>query len=369
MNVLLLSAYHAESHRQWAEGLMQNCVGIKWSILTLPPRHFNWRIRGNSLSWAMLEKDLLCAGYDAILATSMTDLSALKGMVPDIAAIPSAVYFHENQFAYPASARQQQNIEPCMVNLYSAMAADKILFNSDYNRRSFTKGCDDLLRRLPDYAPRAEVLAKLQQNADVLPVGITMPSQSSQCTASRLQLLWNHRWEYDKGPELLLEIIRGCETRHLSIDFHIVGQQFRGCPDAFASIQKLLLASETLTLSSWGYVEQASQYQQLLADCDVVLSTAEHDFQGLSVMEAVAAGCVPLLPNRLCYPEFYSASDLYSGEGLAGQAVAACEKLTQIVEQKKQGSGTAQLQPRSVEAFYWQQLAPRYETILAELQR
>lgn len=369
MNVLLLSAYHAESHRQWAEGLMQNCVGIKWSILTLPPRHFNWRIRGNSLSWAMLEKDLLCAGYDAILATSMTDLSALKGMVPDIAAIPSAVYFHENQFAYPASGRQQQNIEPCMVNLYAAMAADKILFNSDYNRRSFTQGCDDLLRRLPDYAPRAEVLAKLQRDAEVLPVGITKPLMSRQCAPPRLQLLWNHRWEYDKGPELLLEIIRACEAQQLAIDFHIVGQQFRDCPDAFAAIHQLLLASGTLALASWGYVEQACDYQQLLADCDVVLSTAEHDFQGLSVMEAVAAGCVPLLPNRLCYPEFYPANNLYGGEGLAGQAIAACEKLIQLLEQKKQGPLLAQLQPPSVEAFYWQQLAPRYQSILAELRR
>ena len=38
----------------------------------------------------------------------------------------------------------------------------------------------------------------------------------------------------------------------------------------------------------------------------MVLSTARQDFQGIDVMEAAAMGCIPLLPDRLSYPEYFS---------------------------------------------------------------
>ena len=33
------------------------------------------------------------------------------------------------------------------------------------------------------------------------------------------------------------------------------------------------------------------------------VSTARHEFYGLAVREAIAAGCHPLLPRRVVYPE------------------------------------------------------------------
>ncbi len=40
-----------------------------------------------------------------------------------------------------------------------------------------------------------------------------------------------------------------------------------------------------------------------LLDADVVVSTALHEFFGIGVVEAIAAGAFPLLPRRLAYPE------------------------------------------------------------------
>ena len=45
------------------------------------------------------------------------------------------------------------------------------------------------------------------------------------------------------------------------------------------------------------------EYHRLLASSDVTVSTAEHETFGIAAVEAMAAGCVPLLPNRLSYPE------------------------------------------------------------------
>ena len=45
------------------------------------------------------------------------------------------------------------------------------------------------------------------------------------------------------------------------------------------------------------------QYRALLAETDIVVSTAIHEFFGIAMIEAIHAGAMPLLPHRLAYPE------------------------------------------------------------------
>lgn len=368
MKVLVLSAYHADSHRSWLNGLMAHLPNIEWTVLTLPPRYFSWRIRGNSLSWAMLERETLVADYDVVLATSMTDLSALRGLVPELGQVPTVVYFHENQFSYPQSTQQRAGVEPQILNLYTALAADKVLFNSEYNRRTLLEGAEDLMSRLPDFVPRAEVMAKLA-HARVLPVGIDlaggyMELSRERSSGERLSVLWNHRWEYDKGPARLLALVKDCAQFELPVDFYIAGQQFRERPAEFAEIESVILSSDDLTLRQWGYVADSQNYTAMLSSCDVVLSTAIHDFQGLSVLQAVAVGCVPLVPNRLCYPEWFADEYCYaSSDDIAIEAKTARMALQQLVEQKRRGF----LSYVDVSALSWQRLAPQYLSVFEGL--
>lgn len=362
-----MSAYHAHSHAQWLQGLMAHLPDIQWTTLTLPPRYFSWRLRGNSLSWAMLQREVLTGSYDVLLATSMTDLSALKGLVPELATLPSVVYFHENQFAYPRSAEQRQSVEPQILNLYTALSADVVLFNSDYNRQTFLEGAEKLLRKLPDYSPRSEVIQQLERS-QVLPVGVDLPSKvPSRKEGGVLKLLWNHRWEYDKGPERLLALLVCCDQQGLELEISVVGQQFREVPAAFAEIKQRLANSVTLTMGHWGFVADAEDYQQLLSQSDVVLSTAIHDFQGLSVLEAVAAGCTPLVPNRLCYPEWFTAEFLYGEAGLtvASEAESAAQKLQVLIANKQHGA----LGAPDVSFLDWQCLSGAYASQLQAVLR
>ena len=98
MKTLLLSGYDAASHKRWRLELQHHLAHHQWTQLALPPRYFNWRIRGNSMSWAFSQRELLAQQYDVLIATSMVDLSALRGFIPSLAAIPTVLYFHENQF-------------------------------------------------------------------------------------------------------------------------------------------------------------------------------------------------------------------------------------------------------------------------------
>lgn len=346
MRVLLLSGYDAPSHRRWREQLAARHPEWQWTQLSLPPRHFKWRMRGSGFLWAFQQAASLREPYDLLIATSMVDLSTLRGLIPEIARIPTLVYFHENQFAYPQNKRQRANVEPQLVNLYTALCADQVAFNSEYNRSTFLTGVADLLSKLPDRTPEG-VLAQLTARSRVMPVPIEqrcfVPDRASE--EGPFTLVWNHRWEYDKAPERLLSGLRRfLETHPIddhdrpSIKVHVVGQQFRQQPPAFAELKVLLETHNAL--GQWGYVERPEDYRRLLAESHVVLSTALHDFQGLSVLEAVAAGCRPLVPDREAYPEWFAPAYLYLSEpqNPDQEADAFAERLLAWCREREQGT-------------------------------
>jgi glycosyltransferase involved in cell wall biosynthesis len=305
--ILLLSAYDAISHQLWRKSLKLLFHEYEWKELCLPPRHFTWRVRGNSLIWATTQRKVLEQNYDLLIATSMVDLSSLRGFVPSLASIPTLLYVHENQFEYPQNRSDRKNVEPILVPLYAALCADTVAFNSDFNRNSFLKGAASLLSKLPEQFP-SSIMTQL--NASIV-LAVPLLENSYRAPAPKtdkvLSVVWNHRWEFDKGPQLLLTITAAIEAKKLPIQLHVVGQQFREQPIEFKQINNLLdnHAKETgIKRGLFGFIDEHSAYVQLLKICDVVLSTAIHDFQGLAVQEACLMGCVPLTPDDLAYPEY-----------------------------------------------------------------
>ncbi|MGK0501001.1 MAG: glycosyltransferase involved in cell wall biosynthesis [Oceanicoccus sp.] len=367
MKILLLSAYDADSHKSWAQSLQAAFKDFQWTVLTLPPRHFSWRIRGNSLSWAFSQRQLLEQPYDLLIATSMVDLSALRGFVPALSQLPTLVYFHENQFVYPASKLQRQGVEPQILNLYTALAADRVAFNSAYNRDTFLAGAEQLLQKLPDFVPSG-LVARLAARSDVLSVPLTRSSDTAAARNNQqpLQVLWNHRWEYDKAPERLLAAVVRTMAAGVFIEWHIVGQQFRQIPAAFEQLKTWFDSHYPEALVHWGYIEDGAEYQQLLQRADVVLSTALHDFQGLAVLEAVAAGCLPLLPKRLCYGEWFSDEYLYASfeQQPEQEATAVAEVLIALATSKEQGQ--LPVAP-CVARFSMKELKPAYRRLMEQL--
>ncbi len=356
MRILLLSAYDAVSHRYWRHGLVTAFPEHDWTTLSLPPRYFAWRIRGNSLSWAFNERDRLQQPYDLLIATSMVDLTGLRGLVPELASIPTLVYFHENQFAYPESGREFNSVEPQILNLYNALAADRVLFNSEFNRRTLLDGADKLLRKLPDQVP-AGLPERIAARSEVVPVplpdSVFLPAAPEPGT---LQLVWNHRWEFDKGPELLLAAIKAMQARGTDFRLHVVGQQFRHTPQVFDSIHQQL--KDNGNLGYWGHVDSVKEYRRLLQKSDVVLSTALHDYQGIAVLEGGAAGCTPVVPDRLAYRELFEPCYRYGGDDEAAMLAARVEHLAST---KTSGQP---LPCPDIRPLSWTQLKPVYQAAI-----
>jgi len=376
-NILLLSAYDALSHQQWRTTLSQLLPQFQWTQLALPPRHFSWRVRGNSLSWGFGNSKVLEQRYDLLIATTMVDLASLRGFVPSLAALPTLVYCHENQFAYPGNPDQPghnpfNNLDAAMVSLYTALCADRLVFNSEYNRQTFLTGASRLLRTLPDQVPPG--IGERLASSSVVPVPLGLDLQVTSNSATNdpqiLDLAWNHRWEYDKGIDLLLQVVHKVVKCKLPVRFHILGQQFRQQPAEFESIRILLQEQQEHNPqleSHLGYLSERDEYLAEISGCDVVLSTARHDFQGLSVIEASALGCTPLCPADLVYPEYLDSQFLF--EPVSKISVAQCaavivDRLTEWHRLKSQGRKLPKFDPLQ---FNPANLKESYLTLINEL--
>jgi len=346
----LLSAYRADSHAAWADGLVASFPEFGWQRFELPGRHFAWRIRGNPLSWL----DTLAEPQtpDAIVATSMVDLATIRGLHPRLSDVPCLLYFHENQFAYPISDAQTTSVEAQMVQLYSALAADRILFNSSYNRTSFLAGVAALLARLPDQVPD-RVVARLSAKSGVLPVPID-PIRATVAGPARDPglIVWNHRWDYDKAPEDFAEAMLRLAERGAKFRLALLGARPHKTPAPLVLLRERL-ADRIVADGRLPRVE----YRELLRSAGIAVSTARHEFQGLGLLEAASAGCVPLVPDALVYPEVFAAEYRYPG----GDIGALVERLQQWLDHGAPAapdvSGFART---ALQARWREELSPQY---------
>ena len=182
--ILSLQPYYGESHRQFIDGWVKHSQH-HWHLLTLPGRHWKWRMRHAAIEFTEQMKTLAAAGesFDAIVTTDMMNVAELKGLLfaacPEYCRLPLVVYFHENQFAYPSqfgvgSPEHQRDQHFGFTNFLSALAADQVWFNSTYNQTSMLHHLENSGRRWPDYAPKVQVQG-LSKKFSVEAPGIEQP--------------------------------------------------------------------------------------------------------------------------------------------------------------------------------------------------
>ncbi|TDR23805.1 tRNA-queuosine alpha-mannosyltransferase domain-containing protein [Marinicella litoralis] len=353
--ILLLSAYDALSHRYWHQNLIKQFPQHDWHVLALKDRYFAWRMGANALNFKAQYDAQLSVEYDLLIATSMTDLSTLLGLYPHLSKLPKHLYFHENQFAYPVNDNQQGLLEIQIRTIYAALAADQLTFNTNYNLATWQQGVAALCQKMPDGLPK-DLLAQLSQKSSCLAVPIDDDCQPNNHlklkSSDGLQVVWNHRWEHDKGPETLLELMRLCQDKKPNIQFHVLGQKFRKIPEAM----KIIEQNHPQQCLNLGFIDSRTQYIQVLQTADVVLSTAFHDFQGIAMLEASACGCLAIAPNRLVYPEWYPATNLYPSTPSDPKAEAHAIFALLQNSQKLQAT---QFHP------HWQTMKPNYQNWLS----
>lgn len=305
MKILIIEPYLGGSHKKWIEGLRTHS-SHKIEVLGLSARRWKWRMRGGAIT---LAKDFLKSDLqpDMILASDMLDLTIFQSLTREqTATIPMCVYFHENQFSYPGSphdsdGKKQREFHYGFINIASSLAADAVFFNSDFHKRNFLKEATNFLNKFDDFGG-GEVLDEIENKSSTLHVGLELTENTSLLKKNENPapvILWNHRWEYDKNPELFFETLYQLKEENIDFQLIVLGEERKPHPQVFASA-KVRLADETI---HWGYVKSREEYVNLLQHADLLPVTSIQEFFGISVSEAIYYGCFPILPNRLSYPE------------------------------------------------------------------
>jgi hypothetical protein len=315
LSVLAFEPFDDGSHRA-VRASIERYSRHRWTWLTLPGRSWNWRMRLASVTFAEQVRAMpagVRGGFDMVFATSLMSLADLIALLPaSLRALPSVLLMHENQAAYPYQQRtaheRQRDVHFALTNLTSILAADRVLWNSAWNRDSFLAGVADILRHAPDQPP-ADPEATIRAKSDVwwLPVdvGDAGDGHAGRAVARSIpgagdvqRVVWPHRWEHDKGPATLLHLARRYSERW-NLRWTILGGSYRRVPEALTAFERAFADR----IDWMGFEPDRAKYLDRVAGCDWVLSTARHEFFGLAVVEALHLGCLPWLPARLSYRE------------------------------------------------------------------
>ena len=311
--LLFIEPYLNHSHAAFARGLMSHVPG-RWTLLGLPGRYFRWRMRGAATYLAMAAKTVLDGAWDGLVCSSMLGLAELKGLCPSLAQTPSLVYFHENQLCYPAPGladelQKDRDLYLAFSNLSSCLAAKAVLFNSDYHRTEVMQAAESLLNKLPDAVP-VQLIKVIYEKSRIRPVPLEVEQAKGLVRGKRegvLRIIWNHRWEHDKDPDSLFAALFRLADAGLDFQVAILGPKGATYPKSFDSAPDIL----GKRLKHMGMAKERREYWQWLYWADLTISTALQEYQGLSVAEAVWAGCRPLVPDALVYPEIYETEFRY----------------------------------------------------------
>lgn len=308
--ILLLEPFFTGSHQSWAEGY-QYFSEHEIKILSLPGRHWKWRMHSGAVS---LAKQYMTSDFqaDLILATDMLDFSTFLGLTrAKSATIPTAIYFHENQITYPWSSTDpdvalKRDNQYGFMNYTSALAADKIFFNSNYHKNSFLQALPGFLNQFPDYK-ELELIDTIKAKSETLYLGVHLNRLNEVAKPKKLEvplLLWNHRWEYDKNPDGFFEALFQLKKEGFPFKVAIIGEQYKNAPEIFAKAQSILKEE----IVQFGKANTFLDYARWLWQADILPVSNFQDFFGQSVVEAIYCNCFPILPDRLAYPEHIPAA-------------------------------------------------------------
>ena len=134
----------------------------------------------------------------------------------------------------------------------------------------------------------------------------------------------------------------------------LLGENFQVIPKEF------IAARERFKNQIVWYGYEASREKYLNGLCRGPSLSARQDKEnfGISVVEAVRYGCIPLLPNRLSYPEIIP--KVSHGDFLYKDQTVLVEKLCFLIQNYFQFTEKQQLS-MAMERFAWENMIDQYD--------
>ncbi len=376
-DIVFLEAYDAGSHRAFRRGLEARS-GHRVRSLTLPGRFWKWRMRGAAAWYADLLNAEPDQPVDLFFVTGFVNVADLRGLLAHpLDRVPILLYMHENQLTYPLSPEEEFDFHFGFTSIISTMAADRVVFNSEWHRELYLDAVPAFLNRMPEAVPR-QVADRLRPRCSVLGVGLDRPplpashfpqyrgGASEPDTGpgwprgERPLIIWNHRWEFDKRPDLFSAAVAQLLARGLDFEVALLGES-RGQEQSFIPLREQL--GERCV--AFGHQDSRADYDAWLARGDIVVSCAEQEYFGIAVAEAIHAGCYPVLPRDQVYPSLYGTRckgrHFYEGP----------EDLVALLADLIAGHDCGHIcsLDQDVDPYCWDRLAPEFDRLQTEVAR
>ncbi len=297
MKLLFLESYFGGSHGEFAKGLVEHSR-YDIDLITMPERNWRWRMRGAALYFIHKIKNL--NKYDGLIVTDLMSLSDFKALAGNDCP-PVLAYFHEDQITYPGVPGEKNEFNFGIIDITTALSADKNLFNSKMHLESFLTGIEHFTGRVPDFQP-GWIHENIAAKSDYLHPGVGFSEKIELCEKDETLpplIIWNHRWGYDKNAKAFFTALDKAISNRLEFRLAILGDNFTVDQEQFSEAKKRY----GNRIVQFGYVSNRKNYIAWLKKGDIVISTALQENFGIAIVEAIRYGCLPLLPNRLSYPE------------------------------------------------------------------
>lgn len=306
--VLFLEPYFGGSHQNWFEQLQANSKH-HYTPITLPARHWKWRMQASAGIFADQLKHLNPEDYDLILCSEFLSINRLKGeLVPAWSQLPFFCYFHENQILYPWSQHDkdsayERNLFYVFHHLENLKVADYLGFNSHFHFQALLDELPKTLATFPKPRPQFEI-EQIKTKSTILPPGIenALGELGPKKSKENPLILWNHRWDADKNPDSFVWLIQKLLDKNFSFQLALLGEVEKSpCWDFFKSLDPGLIR--------YRGTQSREDYLKVLNQAAILPVTSYHDFFGISTVEAILAGAKVFVPKRMAYSEHFEANE------------------------------------------------------------
>ncbi|XP_060683098.1 glycosyltransferase-like domain-containing protein 1 isoform X4 [Hemiscyllium ocellatum] len=347
MSVLMIEAFYGGSHKQLLDLFQEEIKGC--SVFTLPAKKWHWRARTAALYFMQtippsenysLVADVIVFNSAFNMESFLTSLGSFMKLIPDhrpreleklirpkCQVLYFPIIFPDITRFLPAHKLGRDLLMTDIQDIEDGKADDGLMRNSfaclnpvptakqDTRNQEGLSNISDSLEDLNSIrrtegtsAYHGEDMEHVAINPCSMLGGSGNLEENFSAQHMPLHIVWPHRWEHDKDPELFFNTLLKLKENGLTFKVSVLGETFMEVPDIFAEARRELASS----VVHWGYQSSKDDYLKVLCMADIVISTAKHEFFGVAMLEAVHCGCYPLCPKALVYPEIFPDVYLYS---------------------------------------------------------
>ena len=358
LKICLIEPFYTGSHKKWADEY-QYYSKHNIEILSLKGIYWKWRMHGGAITLAEKFNQLYNKKTkpDLILTTDMLNLPVFSSFIKYD--IPTITFFHENQLTYPWSSKDRDKLKNRdhhygFINYSTALKSNAIMFNSLFHLHSFINALKVFLKQFPDHRGISNIeIIKKKSIVSYLGLNLNKFNKYELKQKNKYPIiLWNHRWEYDKNPDQFFNSLKKIKEDNYKFNLVVLGEEFQTEMSIFNKARELF-ADELLHI---GYCDSFTDYAKWLWKSDILPITSNQDFFGISIMEAVYCKTIPILPNRLTYPELFKSDRtiFYNNDNeLIEKIKASINNLSSYKKLNKLAS-----------KFDWTKIAKKYDIIM-----